>query len=89
MRITTKEKEYLFRLNRGKLNEGCLFRLCKKKIRQRIFKMTMELNKKYGYENHVYDNTYFEFRLPSKNKPFFERLDHLLRYEPTVISPNG
>lgn len=87
--ITAEEKEYIFRLNRGKLNEGCLTRLYKKKIRKRIFRMTMELNEKFGYESHAYDDAYFEFRVPSKRKAFFEKLDHLLRYEPTVVSAKG
>ena len=40
-----------------------------------LWAMVEELNEKFGYESHAYDDAYFEFRVPSKRKAFFEKLD--------------
>ena len=49
----------------------------------------IELNKKYGYPVAEYKDNFVEFTLPSKRKPFFEKLEHMLKYEYYNMSPYG
>lgn len=48
-----------------------------------------ELNKKYGYNVHTYDDAYFEFKKPTKSKPFFHKLGQLLCYKYYIMSHSG
>ena len=59
------------------------------KKKKYIFDKIMELNEKYGYSNSIYKDNFVEFALPSKQKPFFEKLEHMLKYEYYNMSPYG
>jgi hypothetical protein len=51
--LTAAEKDYLHRINRGKVNPGVEKRYVQIKKQRRYFQILKELSKKYGYD--VYD----------------------------------
>jgi hypothetical protein len=52
--LTAAEKDYLYRVNRGKVNPGVEKRYVQIKKQRRYFQILKELSKKYGYD--VYTN---------------------------------
>lgn len=57
------------------------------KKKKYIVNKIIALNKKYGYKVSEYKDCFVEFTLPSKHKPFFDKLRHLLQYQWYEISP--
>lgn len=51
--LTAVEKDYLYRVNRGKVNPGVEKRYVQVKKQRKYFQILKELSKKYGYD--VYD----------------------------------
>ena len=59
------------------------------KKKKYLFEKIIELNKKYGYSVTEYKDNFVEFALPAKQKAFFEKLEHMLKYEYYNTSPYG
>lgn len=59
------------------------------KLRELVYQKTINLNKKYGYPVYEYSDCFFQFQLPAKHKPFFEKFGHIMTYKHFTIPPNG
>jgi hypothetical protein len=75
--------------NRNKINSGCVDMLLDIKKKRYLFDKIIALNRKHGYNAYEYKDTFVEFALPAKHKPFFEKLEHMLQYEYYNTTPYG
>lgn len=49
----------------------------------------MNINREYGYSENVYSDTFVSYKIPSRNKSYFDKLGQLLIYKPSICSPYG
>ena len=79
--MTEQEKNYLFLINRGKFNLGVEKTYIKMKKRRRYFQLLRDLCKERGYRVFEEPLIYSGFKLASKKKKFFARLEQMLIYK--------